>query len=118
MKTIAFLAVAALALTSAGPSFAASKKSLNSPRAGVLCDKYICADAGGISRDLTARYLGRAAAKRLSSQGSFDTRRFTLANGVFCDTVARSCYKDRYFDSNGKRSAVDPGASSILFGKP
>lgn len=118
MRKAAILAIAALALAGATPSLAAPQKGLKSPRAGVLCDHYLCADKAGISRELTTRYLGRAAARKLFSQGDFDATRFTFDNGVFCDTSERSCYKDRYFDSNGKRGPVDPKATAALFGKP
>jgi len=118
MRKATVLGMIALVLAGAAPSLAASQKSLKSPRAGVVCDRYFCADKTGISRDLTTRYLGKAAATKLFSQGDFDQTRFTFANGVFCDASARTCYKDRYFDSNGKRGPIDDKTTAALFGKP
>lgn len=62
---------------------AAQPEALRSPRVGVLCDRYFCADSRGISRPLTEQYLGRTVAKRLFSQGDFDLTQFTFANGIF-----------------------------------
>lgn len=46
---------------------------------------YICADASGVSKRLTEKFLGKAAVTKLFSQSTFDTSEFTFANGVFCD---------------------------------
>ncbi|WP_318654336.1 YcgJ family protein [Acinetobacter baumannii] len=59
-----------------------------SPKRGVVCDKYICADKKGVSKSLTNQYLGAKKAKQAFSQGDFDTSAFTFSNGVFCDTTA------------------------------
>jgi Fels-1 Prophage Protein-like len=107
----------ALSVASTMPAVAAHRKTF-SPSAGVLCDEYMCADANGVSKDLTAKFLGMARATKLFSQGASDTTEFTFANGVFCDTKERICHKDRYFDGvTGKRSATDVRATAILFGK-
>lgn len=92
---------------------------LHSPEAGVLCDQYICADsAKGVSRDKTEKYLGEKAAKRLFSQGEFDTTEFTFANGTFCDVKERLCREDRYYGTDGKRSgAISTKYTALLFGK-
>lgn len=90
---------------------------LKNPVAGVLCDKYICADKTGVSKTLTAKYLGKRQAKKVFSQGEFDTSAFTFANGVFCDTKTKLCHVDRYFYVGNKRSAVEPKATKQLFGK-
>ncbi|HFS6020966.1 TPA: YcgJ family protein [Raoultella ornithinolytica] len=75
-----------LLATAAIPVWAKQPVSLHSPEAHVLCDKYICATAtDGVSQAMTAKYLGKEAAKRLSSQGQFDPTSFTFAGGTFCD---------------------------------
>lgn len=98
-------------------AFADEKEALTTPESGVLCDRYICADRNGISVELTKKHLGEAAANKLTSQGEFDMTRFTLANGVFCDTEEKACHVDRYFDADGKRSAIDGEATASLFGE-
>ncbi|SUU03693.1 putative signal peptide-containing protein [Acinetobacter baumannii] len=62
-----------------------------SPKRGVVCDKYICADKKGVSKSLTNQYLGAKKAKQAFSQGDFDTSAFTFSNGVFCDTTRLCC---------------------------
>ncbi|MEG2359388.1 YcgJ family protein [Acinetobacter sp.] len=91
--------------------------SVFSPKKGVICDAYICADQKGVSKPLTVRYLGKSKANRAFSQGSFDVTAFTLSNGVFCDTKTKLCHADRYFDQNGKRSKVDKNMTDKLFQK-
>ncbi|MET3244276.1 hypothetical protein ABIE53_001021 [Burkholderia sp. OAS925] len=91
---------------------------VRSPIRGVLCDRYMCANNKGISRQLTQRYLGDRAAETLFSQGDFSRTQFTFANGVFCDVEARVCRQDRYFDTNGKRSAtISTKYTALLFGQ-
>jgi hypothetical protein len=46
-------------------------KSLNSPQGGVLCDKHMCVDASGISKTLTEKFLGGAAAIKTVVSGRF-----------------------------------------------
>ncbi|ACR68969.2 hypothetical protein DBV23_18035 [Edwardsiella ictaluri] len=95
---------------------AAQPEALRSPRVGVLCDRYFCADSRGISRPLTEQYLGRTVAKRLFSQGDFDLTQFTFANGIFCDTRERLCRMDRYYGPDGKHSgAVSAQYTVLLF---
>jgi hypothetical protein len=107
----------ALAIASTMPAVAAHRRTF-SPSAGVMCDKYVCVDANGISKNLTAKFLGVARATKFFSQGISDTTEYTFASGVFCDTKERICHKDRYFDGvTGKRSATDVRATAILFGK-
>ncbi len=98
-------------------SFAKTTQVLKNPAAGVLCDKYICADKTGVSKKLTEKYLGKRQAKKVFSQGEFDTSAFTFANGVFCDSKTKLCHVDRYFDGKNKRSPVEPKATKQLFGK-
>lgn len=98
-------------------SFAKTTPVLKNPVAGVLCDKYICADKTGVSKTLTVKYLGQRQAKKVFSQGEFDTSAFTFANGVFCDTKTKLCHVDRYFNAGNKRSAVDAKTTKKLFGK-
>ncbi|CAJ9632701.1 prophage protein [Burkholderia pseudomallei] len=89
-----------------------------SPAAGVLCDRYVCADDQGISRVLTERYLGKRVAAKAFSQGDFDPTEFTFANGVFCDVKERLCRDDRYYGADGKRSgAVSRRYTELLFGR-
>ncbi len=104
------------ALSSLTQVHAADKTALHSPQAGVLCDSYICADAQGVSRALTERYLGARVAQRVFSQGDFDRTAFTFANGIFCDTHERLCREDRYYGSDGKHSgAISTHYTALLF---
>ncbi|ELM3722606.1 hypothetical protein RYR28_001345 [Edwardsiella piscicida] len=97
-------------------AYAAPPEALRSPRPGVLCDRYLCADSQGISRALTTQYLGRAATQRLFAQGDFDLTQFTFANGIFCDTHERLCRADRYYGPDGKHSgAVSAKYTALLF---
>lgn len=88
---------------------------LKNPAKGVLCDNYFCADSAGISPSLTLKYLGEKRATALSAQGEFDKSAYTFSNGVFCDTKEKQCHVDRYFDNQGKRSAVAAKETRILF---
>lgn len=90
-------------------------EALASPAPGVLCDKSICADAKGISFELTFRHLGKAAGDKLMKEGRRDTTQFAFANGVFCDVKERVCRKDRNFKLDGTRSDVLPEATRVLF---
>lgn len=94
----------------------APREEVYTPKKGVICDKYICADNKGISTELTAQYLGAEAAQKIMSQGEFNTTEFTLMNGIFCDTKERLCRVDRYFSANGQRSAVSDKYTKMLFG--
>lgn len=89
---------------------------LNSPKPGVLCDQYLCADKNGLSKSLTGNYLDQTRAKKITGNGT-DLTQFTFSDGTFCDSTAKLCYTDRYFDSNGKRSPVAQDATQKLFGK-
>ncbi|AHV92803.1 YcgJ family protein [Bordetella holmesii] len=109
------LSIMALALAAAAVQ-AAPAKPLRTPQAGVLCDSHFCADARGLSTALTQKYLGAQAAGALREQGAFDHQAFTYENGVFCDTRERLCRENRYFGSDGKRSAaVEPVFTRLLF---
>lgn len=91
---------------------------LRSPEHGVLCDQYICADSGGISVRLTARYIGERQAKNLEILGRADLMAFTFDGGVFCDTREKLCRDDKYFGTDGKRSGkINSHFTEILFGK-
>ncbi|AIJ10079.1 MULTISPECIES: YcgJ family protein [Edwardsiella] len=106
----------ALLLALPAAAYAASPEALRSPRVGVLCDRYLCADSQGISRTLTEQYLGRAVAQGLFAQGDFDLTQFTFANGIFCDTRERLCRADRYYGPDGKHSgAVSVKYTALLF---
>lgn len=90
---------------------------LKQPEAHVLCDQYICANDSGISRELTQKYLGQDQADKVFSKGQFNRTQFAFANGIFCDVQAGKCYVDRYFNADGKRSAVAENYSKALFGQ-
>ncbi|HHS9578491.1 TPA: YcgJ family protein [Raoultella planticola] len=108
-----------LLATAAIPVCAKQPVSLYSPEAQVLCDKYICATAtDGVSHAMTEKYLGKEAAKRLSSQGKFDPSSFTFADGTFCDIKEKLCREDRYYGAEGKHSgAISTKYTRLLFGK-
>jgi hypothetical protein len=109
-----------LALLVSVTSFAAradERPAVFSPADGVLCDHFMCADAQGISRPLTVKYLGASVAEQLFSQGEVDLTAFTYANGVFCDVKERRCHKDRFFTTDGQRSPVSDKYTHLLFGK-
>lgn len=97
---------------------ATEHNSLSTPATGVVCDRYFCADAHGISDPLTARYLGAKKGQQLAAQGEFDRTAFTFANGIYCDTKEKVCRKDRYFGADGKPSgAIDDATTQLLFGQ-
>ena len=116
MKILSLILASGLVVLST-TSFAKTTTALKSPVAGVVCDKYICADQKGVSKTLTAKYLGKKQANKAFSQGEFDTSAFTFANGVFCDTNTRLCHVDRYFEAKDQRSAVEPKTTKLLFPK-
>jgi len=92
---------------------------LRLPAVGVLCDRYICVNHAGVSHALTKKYLGKKVANKLLAeisqvQGHFDRTKFTFANGIFCDTKKRLCYKNRYY-VNGKHSPVSMRYTRLLF---
>ena len=117
MKRYLPFALLILSAASALPAYAVSREAVHSPKQGVICDQYACADDKGLSRKFTEKYIGKKAATKLFSQGEFDTTEFTLSNGIFCDTKERLCRKDRYFGAGGKRSAVSDKYTKMLFGK-
>ncbi len=98
-------------------SMAAGSKTITSPKAGILCDQYACADKNGLSKTLTTQYLGKKQAQKVFGQGEFDSKAFTFANGIFCDATTQKCHVDRYFEGDGKRSAVSKEYTQKLFGK-
>lgn len=103
-----------LAAAFAAPASGAD--ALLSPEKGVLCDRYMCVDNRGVSSRLTQKHLGNQAAIKLFSQGDFDQKEFTFANGIFCDVKERLCREDRYFDADGKRSgAISKSYTRLLF---
>lgn len=93
-----------------------SSSSLRSPKPGVLCDENVCADRNGLSKSLTMNYLDQSKAKAISGSGT-DITQFTFSDGTFCDAKTKLCHVDRYFESNGKRSAVNRSATQKLFGR-
>ncbi|QLO43366.1 hypothetical protein HV198_14945 [Citrobacter freundii] len=113
IKIGSLLAVGILSL----PAYAATTGP-HSPVAGVLCDKYICADEHGLSVALTTKYVGKKQGDKLAAAGQFDTTAFTFQGGLFCDTTECLCRDDRYFGPDGKRSGkVNTHYTALLFGK-
>ncbi|CAE6864790.1 hypothetical protein R75465_07882 [Paraburkholderia aspalathi] len=101
------------------PAHAEQGATLQSPASGVLCDRYLCANDKGVSRELTKRYLGtKAAANKLFTTSDTDLTEFTFANGIFCDVKERLCREDRYYGANGQRNgAVSNKYTKTLFGE-
>lgn len=94
------------------------QETLYSPREGVLCDRFFCADPKGISYSLTLHFLGRNAATRLHDEGSFDTTAFTFENGIFCDTREKLCRDNRYYDQQGHHNGkVNQADTKRLFSR-
>lgn len=103
---------------SAIPAYAGQNNTLRAPEKGVLCDRYVCANDKGLSRELTQKYLGEKAAIRVFSQGDFIMTEFTFANGIFCDVNEKLCREDRYYGTDGKRSgAISEKYTALLFGE-
>jgi hypothetical protein len=86
---------------------------LNSPKQGVLCDQYVCADKNGVSPSLTGNYLDQTRA--IVNDNHTDESQFTFSDGTFCDTNEQICYQDRYFNSDGSRGAINQYATQRLF---
>lgn len=116
MKTLQLILAGSLLALSA-TSFAKTTSALKTPAKGVVCDKYVCADSKGLSKALTTQYLGKKQANRAFAYSDTDLTEFTFANGTFCDTKTQLCHVDRYFEGNGKRSAVAPKTTQLLFPK-
>lgn len=120
MKKLCLLSSLAIVLAAiGGPSHAKQRAAVRAPVPGVLCDRYVCANDKGISRELTGKYLGKkAAANEMFSTSDIDLTEFTFANGIFCDVKERLCREDRYYGANGVRSgAVSKKYTQLLFGK-
>lgn len=95
----------------------ADQKAIRSPERGVLCDRYVCANDEGISRELTEKYLGKRVATKAFAYPDTDRTEFTFANGIFCDVKERLCRQDRYYGADGKRTgAVSEKYTRLLFG--
>jgi len=118
-KTCHSISLALLLAVGVIPAHAKQPAKIQSPASGVLCDRYVCANDKGISRELTKKYLGKkAAANELFATSDVDRTEFTFANGIFCDVKERLCREDRYYGSNGQRSgAVSKKYTKALFGE-
>lgn len=85
------------------------------PDAGVVCDRHsgFCADAQGVSRQETRRYLGgRASALLQSSAGARgDADAFSLSDGRRCERSARTCWRGR------DHAVPDAGLTRHLYGR-
>ncbi|QVM99114.1 hypothetical protein JYG36_04975 [Pseudomonas sp. SORT22] len=101
------------------PAQAKQRTALKTPASGVLCDRYVCANDKGISRELTEKYLGKKAATTdVFTSSDVDLTEFTFVNGIFCDVKERLCREDRYYGANGERSgAVSKKYTKALFGE-
>lgn len=122
MKKIAYLLFMPIFLMGCQATQISSKQliqgiDLKQPTPQVLCDQYVCANAEGVSKELTQKYLGQVQADKVFLQGEFDHTQFTFANGIFCDTQTRKCHVDRYFNGDGKRSDVAENYTKALFGQ-
>ena len=78
-----------------------SNGSVYFPEHGIVCDKKagFCADREGISMGYTKEYLGQAAQDKMMGyveKDHMETARYTLSNGIYCDSHKRKCFKDRY----------------------
>lgn len=118
-KTLLSGSVAALLAVSVMSAQAKPPAKVQSPVLGVLCDRYVCANDKGISRELTEKYLGKkAAANEVFTSRDIDLTEFTFANGIFCDVKERLCREDRYYGENGQRTgAISDKYTKLLFGE-
>ncbi|MGO2143592.1 MAG: YcgJ family protein [Serratia bockelmannii] len=86
------------------------------PQQGEVCDRtaHFCADQQGISMGLTELHLGKAAQEKLQQVLGDGTDvhldSYTLSNGVYCESHARTCYSDRF------KTRKDAEATEKLFG--
>ncbi|UVL60875.1 YcgJ family protein [Pseudomonas sp. B21-032] len=101
------------------PAQAKQRAALKTPESGVLCDRYVCANDKGISRELTEKYLGKKAATTdIFTSSDVDLTEFTFVNGIFCDVKERLCREDRYYGADGKRSGIiSKKYTKALFGE-
>ena len=117
ITTVALIAASAFllpVLSSAAPL----KGAVDSPKAGVLCDRKagFCADSEGISMGLTKLYLGEEAEQKMMAEinkvglENFDTSAFVLTNGVACDCKAKRCTASKYDQK------TDAAHTQALFG--
>lgn len=102
-----------------GCVFAEDQKALNLWIAdkGVLCDKYICADARGISVSLTEKYRGKIKSDNLQRIKNLDLSSFTFSTGIHCDVKERLCQQVRYYDNDKNRDVkLNIYYTKVLFG--
>ncbi|WP_460421484.1 YcgJ family protein [Pseudomonas sp. ZL2] len=118
-KSPLLLSLALLLAVGVMPAQAKQRAALKTPVSGVLCDRYVCANDKGISRELTEKYLGKKAATTdVFTSSDVDLTEFTFANGIFCDVKERLCREDRYYGANGERSGViSKKYTKALFGE-
>lgn len=118
-KTCLSFSLVLLLAVGAMPAEAKQRAELRAPASGVICDRYVCANDKGISRELTEKYLGKkAAAAEVFTSSDVDLTEFTFSNGIFCDVKERLCREDRYYGANGQRSgAVSTKYTKLLFGQ-
>jgi hypothetical protein len=118
-KSYLSFSLALLLIVGVMPAHAKQRATIQSPASGVLCDRYVCANDKGISRELTEKYLGKkAAANEVFTSSDVDLTEFTFANGIFCDVKERLCREDRYYGANGQRTgAVSKKYTNALFGE-
>jgi hypothetical protein len=118
-KSYLSFSLALLLIVGVMPAHAKQRATIQSPASGVLCDRYVCANDKGISRELTEKYLGKkAAANEVFTSSDVDLTEFTFANGIFCDVKERLCREDRYYGANGQRTGtVSKKYTKLLFGE-
>ena len=91
----------------AGGSTGSTHGKVFSPDRGVVCDRVgkFCADYQGIALGLIKEYFGESAMrtweKRMSK--NFDKSRFTMSNGVHCDTNVQKCYTNKFKDAVSRK---------------
>ncbi|EKS6646083.1 YcgJ family protein [Enterobacter hormaechei] len=104
-----------------GMTFSVFAANIFSPAGGVVCDKKagFCVNRDGISRTLTAEYMEERINKLDEAMGDgldVDTGKYTLSNGVFCDSAVKQCYTDRYYPQTPDKKEM--AITNMIFGKP
>jgi hypothetical protein len=95
---VRLLAAVAVAAFSAGAL--ADNDKIDLLAGGILCDRgdQVCYDYSGANIEQTRRKFGEYAAsdvkKKLKKSGEWGEKKFTLSNGVKCNTQNRVCKKD------------------------
>ncbi|MGF1887752.1 YcgJ family protein [Photobacterium profundum] len=107
IKQLVTLILFAIMSGSASAAMTELAPNIYSPDKGVICDKKagFCVDSFGISMAFTQEYLGDDAQKEMMKvietvgTKNFDTTRYSLSNGVYCDSLKQGCFKSRFNDT-------------------